>query len=361
MLEIKKLRLIFPATACILVFGSFFMFSCGKESEEVVTEEIVRPVKMLTIESGKDVLTRKYPGKVEASQKVDLAFQVSGPLTALPVIEGQEVKKGDLLARIDPRDFENDLAVAKSELKNAKAQYERQRKLYEEGVVAKAQLDVIQKNFEVLDGNVRIARKALADTSLLAPFSGRIAKTYVENFQNVKAKELILSLQDISSIEIVVDLPEMIMVTIKEGGERKIFAEFAAAPGKQYPVTVKKFETEADPKTQTYRIVLTMPAPEELNVLPGMTAVVSGSRPEDAGEADQFIIPAAAVFADEAGASHVWVVDQETMGVHRRKVTTGDLTGKGSIQIVEGLQSGEMIAISGVSRLVEGMQVRPME
>jgi multidrug efflux system membrane fusion protein len=74
-----------------------------------------------------------------------------------------------------------------------------------------------------------------------------------------------------------------------------------------------------------------------------------------------FVIPAIAVFADDQGKSNVWVVDKEKMTVERRKVTTGDLTGEASIQITGGLQSGEMIAVSGVSQLREGMKVKPFE
>ncbi|UCD58527.1 MAG: efflux RND transporter periplasmic adaptor subunit, partial [Candidatus Hydrogenedentota bacterium] len=112
--------------------------------------------------------------------------------------------------------------------------------------------------------------------------------------------------------------------------------------------------------TQTYRLVLTMPAPEGVNILPGMTANVHGSEQAEIN-GDRFVVPAIAVFADEAGVPHVWVIDQENNAVHRRKVTTGDLTGTDSIQILDGLKSGETIALSGVSQLREGMKVRPVE
>ncbi len=91
-----------------------------------------------------------------------------------------------------------------------------------------------------------------------------------------------------------------------------------------------------------------------------MTATVLGSPPTEERSDDRLAIPAIAVFADEAGVSHVWVVDKETMKVQKRKVTTGDLTGTDSIQILEGLQSGESIAITGVAQLREGMQVRDL-
>ncbi|MEE8591475.1 MAG: efflux RND transporter periplasmic adaptor subunit, partial [Spirochaetia bacterium] len=119
--------------------------------------------------------------------------------------------------------------------------------------------------------------------------------------------------------------------------------------------------TRADPRTQTYQVTLQMRQPEGINILPGMTASVVQHRPKEEDDTGRFVIPAIAVFADEAGNSHAWVVDRDTMTVHRRKVTTGELTGTDSIQILDGLQSDEMIAISGVSRLREGMKVRHLE
>jgi multidrug efflux pump subunit AcrA (membrane-fusion protein) len=100
-----------------------------------------------------------------------------------------------------------------------------------------------------------------------------------------------------------------------------------------------------------------MPQPDDINVLPGMTATVTGSPGRREQAKDIFVVPAIAVTADEAGNAQVWIIDKETMKVARRPVKTGDLTGTDSIEIVEGLKAGEMIAVSGVSRLREGMQV----
>jgi RND family efflux transporter MFP subunit len=137
-------------------------------------------------------------------------------------------------------------------------------------------------------------------------------------------------------------------------------AEFAAAPGRQFPLTIKEYATRADPRTQTYQVTLQMPRPKGINILPGMTATVHGSPPVEQKGDDRFVVPAIAVFADEAGTSHVWVVDKDTMKVHKRKVTSGDLTGTDSIRIIDGLRPGEMIAVAGASQLREGMQVRAM-
>lgn len=404
---------------------AFFFNSCGKEEEKAPETKVVRPVKMMTITTGGERLKRSFPGTVRASQRVDLSFQVSGPLTELQVEEGQEVKKGDLLARIDPRDFEVKLRNAKAKLatsratlkamkqarpedikrleakvskaeaalKLAKSDYDRVMRIKKQdagavsqGMVdkalekrdraeaevrdAKQELrigklgarpeDIQAKEAEIrsLKANVDAAKDQLGYTYLRAPFSGTIAKRYVDNFQKVQAKEPILSLQDISQIEILVDVPEDIMAGAKKTRAADTVVEFAAAPGKRFKVKLKEYSTEADPKTQTYRVVLTLPAPENINIFPGMTATVSGARSQKGSS--RIVIPAIAVVADHDGVSNVWIIDKETMTSKKRKVRTGNLTGKDSIEILDGLNSGEMIAIAGVSRLREGMEVRPL-
>ncbi len=285
------------------------------------------------------------------------------------------MKKNDLIARIDPKDFqtnlrnaEGQLAKAKAALQLAQSEYDRVVRIREKdpGAVSESMVDrrregvnKAQADIQSVQAAVDAAKDQLSYTYLRAPFSGVIAKRYVDNFQEVRAKEPIVSLQDVSEIEILVDVPEMTMTRVKRG-DVNVVAEFAAAPGNEYPLTLKEYSTEADPRTQTYRVVLTMPSPQDLRVLPGMTASVHRAGIVEA-EGDIYVVPAIAVFADEAGNSNVWVVDSESMTTRRREVTVGELTGTENIEIVEGLESGEVIAISGVSRLREGMEVRPVD
>ncbi|MBW2206208.1 MAG: efflux RND transporter periplasmic adaptor subunit [Deltaproteobacteria bacterium] len=349
----------FPGTVLVLFVLMLLLVSCGKE-EEQVAREVVRPVKMMTVTSGGGAFTRAFPGKVQASQQVDLAFKVSGPLTELPVKEGQEVKKGALLARILPRDFNINLQKAKALALEAEQQYKRYKALYVQKQVSKADFDKYKSARDVAKAEQENARHALNDTYLRAPFSGSIAKKHVDNFQEVRAKQPIVSLQDLSSLEIRIDVPESIIAKGREKDSLNAVAEFSTAPGKQYKLSLKEYSTQAGSRTQAYEVTFLMPQPEDINVLPGMTANVVVTTSAEEGGSDKIIIPAIAVFADEAGNSNVWIVDQENMTVKRQKVTTGDLTGTESIGISEGLRSGDMIAISGVTQLREGMQVRPM-
>jgi RND family efflux transporter MFP subunit len=143
----------------------------------------------------------------------------------------------------------------------------------------------------------------------------------------------------------------------------KLYAVFDGIPGREFALTIKEFSTEADPNTQTFQAVLAMPQPEGFSILPGMTAMVwvEPAHTEAVSEAAVFIIPAAALFADEAGKSHVWIVDTTDNTVHRRAIQTAELTGSEEIRVVSGLEAGEMLAVSGVARLREGMEIRPID
>ncbi|MFO7738323.1 MAG: efflux RND transporter periplasmic adaptor subunit [Desulfatiglandaceae bacterium] len=365
-----------------LLLPAFLLASCSKKEEAVVQEEVVRPVKMMTVTSSTDALQRKFPGMVRAAKRADLAFQVEGTLKQLPVDEGREVKEGRLIAQLDQRDFENNLRNAQGQLARVKAALESAQSEYDrilriqkqdpgaasESMVVKRReaVDQAKAEMESARAAVDVARDKLGYTTLRAPFAGVVSKRYVDNFQEVRAKQAIVSLDDISFLEILVDLPEIVVTSIKEsdkqtGSEARAHAEFAAAPGKEYPLKIKEFATRADPRTQTYQVVFQMKRPEGLLILPGMTATVVGKPPVSGEKRGFFIIPTIAVFADDEGNSNVWVVDKEKMTVGRRKVTTGDLTGEAGIQITEGLQSGEMIAASGVSQLREGMKVKAFD
>lgn len=365
----------FVNISSVLIMLWIFLPSCSKEETIVTEKTVVRPVKMMTLVSSGDMTKANFPGKVRAAQRVDMAFQVSGPLIKLPIKEGDQVKKGDLLAQIDPKDFQTNLRKAEGQLARAKAMIERAQSDYDRilrirkedpGATSQAMVDQkraalasTKADIKSLEAAVDGAKDQLSYTYLRAPFTGVIATRYADNFQEVRAKQAIVRLQDTTHIEILIDIPENVMATVKRG-TASAFAEFAAAPGKQYELEIKEVAAKADPKTQTYRAVLTMVSPEEVNILPGMTANVVAQAQLGEGGGEQYVIPAIAVFADEAGNSNVWVVEPGSMTVHKRKVTTGNLTGKDSIQILEGLNSGEKIAVTGVVQLREGMQVRDL-
>jgi multidrug efflux system membrane fusion protein len=350
--------------------------ACGQSEEPAKTVEPIRPVKLMKVGGSLAGKTRKLPGTVRAADRVDLAFQVPGTLVELPVKEGQTVKKGTLVARIDPRDYETNLRNAEGVLAKAQAglvyaiaEYKRYVKVKETdaGAVSDSMValklageKVARADLQSAKATVAAAKDQLEYTRLKAPFDGVIAQKYVDNYKEVQAKEAVLSLQNVIDVEVIIDVPELMLAPIRKTLPR-FYAEFTADPIRRFELQIKEFATQADSVTQTYRVVLVMPAPAGIRILPGMTTNVSIEFTEDAETGAEILIPAIAVFADDAGHSQVWVVDPQTNKVQRRMVTTGDLSGSDSIRIISGLSPDETIAVSGVSKLREGQMVRALE
>jgi len=298
-----------------------------------------------------------FPGKTRANRRVDLAFKVPGPLVELPVEEGQEIKQGQLIARILPRDFKINLDQAKARSIEAERQYDRYKELYVRKQVSKAEFDRYKASRDVAAAQLEDAQNALKDTYLKAPFDGVVAKRHVENFEEVQAKQPIVFFQDISKIEVLVDAPETVIATLKHEKKIEATATFAAAPDKKFSLELKEFSTEADPQTQTYQVVLVMDRPKGINILPGMTTTVTGKGTEISDSAGRIVIPAIAVTQDADNKPFVWLLDDKEMTVSKMAVRVGEMAGSAGIVVLEGLSGGEKIVTSGVTKLKEGMKV----
>ncbi|MEM7587341.1 MAG: efflux RND transporter periplasmic adaptor subunit [Acidobacteriota bacterium] len=348
-----------PVGALALACLAAGLGACGGDDASLPPEPTARPVKLMTVEiaSGE---TLRFPGVVAAGRQVDLSFRVGGPLIDLAAAEGESLARGSRVARIDPRDFRIAVDRAQAQFDQAELDIRRISALYEKSAVSKAQLDQARAAREIAQAGLDDAQAKLSDNELKAPFSGQVGAVFVENFQDVRPGQPILSLVAVRTVEIQIDVPESIVARLRDLDQPpRVVATFEAARGVEFPLEGKEFAAQADPRSQTYRATLLMAQPDELNVLPGMTAeVIVYSDENTTIEAAQLKIPAKALLGGEGDSASVWLVDPEAMTVSRRQVTTGDLTGTEEIFIVDGLTGGETIAISGVSRLREGMVVR---
>jgi len=195
----------------------------------------------------------------------------------------------------------------------------------------------------------------LKDTSLQAPYAGILAERYVENFEYVQAQQAILSLQDVSTVEVVAQIPEGIIAR----GNRELMPDFAirfeSLPGQDFDAEATEVAAEADPVTRTYAVTFQTPQPETGIVLAGMTAevLVKGL---SQGEF-VFNVPVAAVFTDEMGQQSVWILEEQSMTVGKAQVEVGALVGD-SVALLSGVSPGQSIVTAGASFLAEGQKVR---
>jgi multidrug efflux system membrane fusion protein len=347
--------------AVLLAAGqALALTACGKEPPPA-PQPGPKHVKVITLTSPDTSVERSFPGRVRASERVDLSFEVAGRIIELPATQGDQVEKKTLLARLDPRDFESELKAAQADFDKAQANFERVAKLLEKDFISKAEYDEFKATRDIAAARLATARKGVEDTELRAPFDGLVAKRFVENFTDVRAKEPVVSLQDVSTVEVVVNVPERIVAMQERGDTVNIVASFDALPGRTFPLTIKEFATVSDPRTGAYEYVTVMKKPEGVNILPGMTATVVASRPDyRTGEGPRFVVPVQAVFAEIAATPNVWIVD-ETNHVHQRAVRVGELTGEDGIEVLDGVAVGDVLAVSAAVRLREGMSIVPVE
>ena len=349
----------------LLALWCFFISGCGVRKDKADSEPS-RPAKLFIVGAEDNSAYHFYPAKIRSGQRVKLAFQVPGQIVKFPVKSGQPVAKGELLGELDSRDYENTYKSAVARYQESKTDFARYSKLVNKHAVAIAVFEEKRKSFEVAEAEMKIAGKALADTRLIAPFDGVVAATYIDNFQNIQAKQEILSLQGNTDIELIVNVPEKDVIQTpasslplpKLNEMLQAVAIFPALKNLAFPVKIKEFETEADSVTQTFRGVLTMPSPKEFSIMPGMTALVRILDLREHQGHVVFRIPAVAVGEDADGKSHVWLVDSK-MTAHKRAVVVGAMFDD-KIIVNSGLKHGEVIVAAGTGFVTEGMKIKEL-
>jgi RND family efflux transporter MFP subunit len=361
-LEFRRARLLGLAlTASMLI-------ACGdKPAPEV--EEVVRPAKLMTINVGGDGTTREYPGTVSATQSVELGFEVAGKIVERPISDGLAVKKGALLGKLDDADFVAARESAEANRKATQSAYERAQRIFDQGAGSQAEVDNTLRDIDVAKQDLVKAQKALDDTVLKAPFAGRVSRKIANNFQNVQAKQAIALVEDISSLELDVNVPEQDFSRMKPGltlkqRNARVNPEIQVSTiaGRSFKARLISFETTADPVTRTYRATFAFDNPGDVNVLPGMTAKAILNMPADkAADSTEvgILVPATAVVVNTDGSAYVWQFDPGSSEVNKLTVTIGDMSGA-SIRVLSGLDGGEQIATAGAAHMREGMKVRSL-
>lgn len=407
-------------TKVFLISAFAFPLLWGCE-EEQVRREIIRPVRAIRVGNARELERRNFPGRAKATQEVNLSFRVSGPLVSKPVNVGDVVKKGQILARIDPNDFQVRLRNSEAQLARAQAEFQamkagarpeelrqlraavrkaeaafriadlehkrflkalktnavsknvvdqkreaknqaeeelrRAREALQIGQKGARTEDIEAKSAEIksLRAQVQSAKDELSYTYLRAPFDGKVAATFVDNFQDVNAKQAIVRLVDNSQIEFVVDIPENLIGLAKY--VTAVWVRFDAFPQHEIPAKIKEIGTEANQTTRTYPVTAIMDQPKGIEILPGMAGVTWGKveLPQNL-ETRGFTIPVSSVFS-EKGKRYVWLIDEKSQVVLKREVqVSGELSTQGIR--VTGLKTGECIATAGVNLLREGQKVR---
>jgi RND family efflux transporter MFP subunit len=368
-------RLNFAGYARVTLISVALLSFIGCDTPDV-TPAPPKKVKAIKLGDVSALVERSFPGRARAAQEVNLSFRVSGPLVELPVNVGDAVTRGDLIARIDPTDFESRMQTMRGKLQQAisardlaAAEFKRAADIRTKNadLISASEYDkrvgdrnTTQAQVQELESVLKLAEDDLAHTFLTAPFDGVIAATYVENFENVLAKRSIARLLDTDRIEVVVNVPERLISYAPYLLSATV--SFDALADIALEAQVKEVGSEASAVTRTYPVTLIMDQPEGVEIKPGMAArarLVS-QLPEQAREVGMSI-PATALFSgDNADDSYVFIVDESSMTLEKRQVELSLLSSTG-VLVKSGLQAGDWLVIAGVHSVEEGQEVRILD
>ncbi|WP_299442571.1 efflux RND transporter periplasmic adaptor subunit [uncultured Rhodospira sp.] len=332
--------------------------------------DIARPARIAEAKAADAMEVHTFPARTEAVQVVDLSFRVPGLLQDLPVKEGELVPEGEVIARLDPTQYERNVREAEVNLTSARQDFERKSQLVAENAVSRQAYDDARNALDLAEVALEKARQDLAYTTLSAPFDAIVSRRLVESFTNIQAGQPVVRLQDVSEIRVSADIPEYLIATHSQDDPLAVEAVFPFLADRVFPLAFREISTEADDVAQTYRVEYGMPRPEDAGILPGMTATMRARLPRANTVEGAVTVPPGALVpatptaengdgADAEDSFFVWVVTSDNGAVSRRPVTVARMTNDLAF-IAAGLKAGDKVVTAGVHHLREGMRVRPL-
>lgn len=338
----------------VLLSLSLLLTACSDEPE---APSAPRPVIVQPIESASDNRTLTYPGRVEAAEGTQLAFQVDGRITRFLVSDGERVERGQVLAELDDTDYRLQLREAEVALRTVEADVARRRGLRDEGILAPAAVEQAEAQLASARANRDAAARQVGFTRLRAPYEGVVARRLAAAGVVVPAGEPVVRMQDADIIEVIVDISERDAARLSFGPGLVARGRVLALDGLQPMILAyREHATAPDAQSRTYRLALRGTPPAGANVLPGMAVQVAIDDPTPSGlAAGQHRVPATAVLSTPDGQDVVWTVADDgaaqpvPVRVHAIEGTHARIEGQldPSVQVVVAgarlLQAGQVV------------------
>ena len=336
---------------------------CSHQDQD---RQTLRPVNVIRITSQQTQNDRPFPGEVRARFETTLSFRVAGKLINRSVDMGDRVRKGQMLARLDPSDYRLALQSIKAQLIAAKADrnysrddLSRYRELFNQNIISRPELDhhqtldiTAQQKVAALEAQLEEAGNQLAYTDLRADRDGVVTALEVEAGQVVAPGQPVIRIAQLNEKEIPIDIPEHRVTGIDL--QQEVAVTLWADGDKRIKARIREIAAAADSASRTYRVKVTLLEGQDDARL-GMTATVwiPSNTPSNP------IVPLSAVFTPQSQPEQpsVWLVDERTSTVKAVPVRIGD-TLSGERVAITGLAAGQLIVSAGANRLVEGQSVR---
>lgn len=362
------------------------LVSCGEKSAK--TEEQIRSVKYEKVELSSGVESHTFSGVTKAQNETNLSFKVAGTLSSINVKLGERVRKGQLIATIDPSDYaiqtnqavsqkEGAVANAKAaeaQLISAKSTYDRVSKLYENNSVAlseyqqakaaldaaQAQYDAAKSQIKATDQQLKAAGNQVNYTRLVSPMDGVITAVQVEANEIVNAGMLIAKVSSLGRPEVEVSVPEVFINKLKLGQQATI--KFPSFPEQVFKAAIEEI-AYASEKSTTYPVMLRMVDPAD-EIRPGMASEVDFKLNSDKDlSKNEIIAPIKSVAGGTDGNYVFKLIPDNEKGVYIAKkvvIELGPISNDGYV-VKKGLNKDDIVAVAGLRSLYEGKKVKLLE
>lgn len=349
----------FVSKGCVFAMSALLLIACDKPP---APPEPLRPVKTLRISMERSENALNLPGEVRARHEAPLAFRVGGKIVECQVNLGDTVRRGQVLARLEPNDYDlaaQAAAAGEAEARSASiladADLARYRNLREKGFVSPAALDQKQAVTDAAHARLDVLRSAHTGqsrqvnyTTLTSESDGIITGLNCNAGQVISAGLPVLHLAQSAEKEVAVHLPESEFPRFRSADGFTV--NLNALPDKGYLGKLRELAAAADPATRTFAARIAVKNADAAMQL-GMSATV---RMQSAGDL-AIRLPLAAVVSRD-GKPHVWQVDEAGI-VHATPIAVAATEGN-MVRIASGLSGGNTVVIAGASLLRDGEKVK---
>lgn len=343
---------------CNVLLLSMLLLSMVACKEEVKKSRVIRPVKTIQLSTSETSMqTLQLPASLNEVRGSKLSFRVGGPLVMLNDVVGSKVSKGDVIAKIDSRDFDIAVEATETAFHLAKTEYERYKRLAELGSVSKSMHDQMETNYKTAKTAYESAQNALKDTKLLAPFTGHISGVFTNNFETVAPGQAITALHDMSSLEVNAWIPVEDANSINDSTQ---FTCVVKHNNKEQRIVgrLKELGKKTGVLKQSLPITIVVDNNQNLSLKAGMSVYLEiDDKTSTVSKGIQ--IPNASVFTKN-NQTMVWVFNVSNHLVNSKQVKLGNIQDDGNIDVIEGLRGDECVVIAGVHSLFEGQKVKKM-
>jgi RND family efflux transporter MFP subunit len=323
--------------------------ACGGGTQQ---DDYVRSVELTAPMAGQDVLSKSYSGTVHEAHEISLGFKTPGQLKQVFVKEGDRVRRGQLMARLDDADYKLGVEALQIQYDQLQQEVERTRQLYEKKSVSPNDYEKAVAGLRQLGVQLQANKNKLEYTHLYAPTDGVVQAINFSAAEMVDAGTPVFTLLDVSHMEVEASIP------VAEYNRRERFTGFTCtANGHTYAMQKLSLTPRAD-GNQLYQLRLLFQSAPGREVTSGMNVDVHiSSADSTAASAANFTLPPCAIFQQE-GKDCVWVFNEKDSTVTARQVTLGGLDAEGKVTVADGLKGEDRVVRAGVSALHEGQHVK---